>query len=297
MVFGQLSKAPVSVLILTFNEESNLPYALHSIAGWADQIVVVDSYSTDRTVEIARSYGADVYQNPFENFVQQRNWALTVPEYRNEWVLYIDADEQVTPELRAEIAEVLSTVPDDVAGFEMRRRFIFMGRWLRHGGYHIWLLRLFRRNRCRFVPSHQGGEYPVVEGKVWRLRYDLLHQDHRPLAQWIQNQNKDSTKVALALFEAGGRPIQAGLNPGEAIEGGMRTWLNRHIYARIPFWAKPIARFLTFYLLRGGFLDGWQGFAYCALHEFWYPLLVSLKLRELQTSEIARTHAEQSGWR
>ncbi|MEM3484235.1 MAG: glycosyltransferase family 2 protein [Candidatus Methanomethyliaceae archaeon] len=285
----------VTVLILTLNEEVNLPYALRSVVDWADQIIVVDSFSQDSTVEIAKSFGAEVYQNKFVNHVQQRNWALEVPKYRNEWVLYIDADEQVTPELRDEISK-LESVPDEVAGFEMRRRFVFLGRWLKHGGYYSWILRLLRLGRSRFVTSARAGEYAVVQGAVRRLHHDLLHQDHRSLAQWIQNQNKDSSKIALALYEAGGEIKAPELLPGEVQEGRFRAWVNR-ILQRLPIGLNPLLRFCLFYFVRMGFLDGWQGFAYCALHEFWMPLVISLKMREFPMSPYALEEARRSGWR
>jgi len=287
----------LTVLILTFNEEINLPYALGSVKDWANQIIVVDSYSEDRTIEIAESFGAEIYQNEFIDFTIQRNWALSKPKYKNEWVLYIDADEQVTDALKKEIDKVLENVAEDVSGFMMRRRFFFLGKWLRHGGYYIWLLRLFRRNKTRFVHSHQGGEYPVVRGKVKKLKNDILHIDHRPLSKWIQNQNKDSTKVALSLFRAKKRPLNIDFSSGEKIEGPLRTRLNKYIYSKIPLFLRPFIRLILFYFLKGSFLDGWQGFAYCFLHEFWYPLLVAIKFKELSFSKEAVKYAEKSGWR
>jgi glycosyltransferase involved in cell wall biosynthesis len=285
----------VTVLILTLNEEVNLPYALENVVGWAGQVIVVDSFSQDKTVEIAKSLGAEVYQNKFINHVQQRNWALEVPRYRNGWVLYIDADEQVTPELRAEISQ-LKSVPDEVAGFEMRRRFIFLGRRLKHGGYYPWLLRLLRLGRSRFVTSARAGEYAVVQGAVRRLQHDLLHQDHRSLAHWIQNQNRDSSKIALTLYEAGGEIKPPELLPGEIQEGRFRAWVNRTLQ-RLPLGINLLMHFFLFYVVRRGFLDGWQGFAYCALHEFWMPLAISLKMREFSQSPYALEEARRSGWR
>ena len=286
----------VTVLILTLNEEVNLPYALHSVAGWAEQIIVVDSFSCDRTVEIARSFGAEVYENKFVNHAQQRNWALEVPTYRHQWVLYIDADEQVTPELRDEIAAVLPTVPDEVAGFEMRRRFIFLGRWLKHGGFYLPVLRLLRLGRSRFVTSPRAGEYAVVEGKVRRLKNDLLHQDHHSLAQWIQNQNRDTSRVALALFEAGGKIKLAQLAEGETQEGRIRACLNQ-LLLKMPLAVNPLLRFSIAYFLRGGFLDGWQAFVYCVLHPYCHSLLVSAKMREFVQSPYALEEARHTSWR
>jgi len=286
----------LTVLILTLNEEVNLPHALRSVAGWADQIIVVDSFSHDRTVEIARSYGAIVYQNEFVNHVHQRNWALEVPKYLHEWVLYIDADEQVTPELRREIDQTLRTVSEQVAGFEMRRRYIFLGRWLKHGGSYLRTLRLLRLGRSRFVASARAGEYAVVQGKVERLINDLLHHDQRSLAQWIKNQNHDTSCMALKLFDAGGEIKPPRLGKREIQEGRIRAYLNR-LFFRMPLAVNPILRFLIAYFLRGGWLDGWQGFVFCALHPFCVNLLISVKMREFAQSPYALEEARHTRWR
>ena len=286
----------LTVHILTLNEEVNLPHALHSVAGWADQIIVVDSFSQDRTVEIARDFGAEVYQNKFITHVQQRNWALEHPTNRHDWVLYIDADEQVTPELREEIEQVLQDVPDEVGGFEMRRRYIFLGRWLKHGGWYPWMLRLLRVERSRFATSARGGEYAVVQGSISRLKHDFLHQDQRSLYQWIQNQNRDTSRMALSLFDAGGEIAAPKLAEGERQEGRVRALLNR-IAFRLPLGFSSFLRFIIAYVIRLGFLDGWQGFAFNVLHPFWVTLLIDLKKREYAQSSYALEEARRTPWR
>lgn len=288
--------APVSVLILTYNEEVNLPYALESVAGWAGQIVVVDSYSSDRTVEIAQSYGADVYQHAFESTCAQRNWSIKNPSFKYEWVLYIDADEQVTPQLREEIAHILPVVPDEVAGFLMRRRFVFMGRWLRYGGNYKWLLRLFRWNRCHFVEVGVL-EYPVVQGQVQRLKSDLIHHDRKSLSAWIQKQNSVSTKAALRRVEPEPHPARFLNSKEERVEGRLRACLNGLMSSRFPAIAEPFARFFWHYFFQLGFLDGWEGFAYSFLLEFWYPLVVGLKERELRSNPTILQEAREALWR
>ena len=286
----------LTVWMIVYNEETNLPFALESVVGWAEQVIVVDSFSQDRTVDIARSFGVEVYQNKFINHVQQRNWALEVPAHRHEWSLYIDADERVTPELRTEIGTVLVRVPDEVAGFEMRRRWMYLGRYLRHSGPYPWVLRLLRHGRSRFVPSARGAEYAMVQGKILRLRSELLHQDNRSLTRWIRNQNLDSTKVALALLEAGGPIALSNATPGEKQEGRWRA-LGHRVLQKLPLGLHSLALFLYAYLFRRGFLDSWQGLAWCLLHEFGHSFLVDLKLREFAHSAMALEEAKQLGWR
>ena len=191
-------KAPVSVLVPTMDEELNLPECLDSIA-WADEVFVVDSFSQDRTVEIARARGAHAVQHPFETYARQKNWALDTVPLRHEWVLILDADERVTPELRAEIKSLLAGGPA-CAGFYVNRRLIFLGRWIRHAGwYPSWNLRLFQHRLGRYEdrPVH---EHVVLEGRVGYLRHDLLHLDRRPLEAFIARHNRYSTLEAEARF-------------------------------------------------------------------------------------------------
>ena len=136
---------PLAVIILTFNEELSLPNAIKSVKGWVQQIFILDSFSTDRTVEIARNLGVEVYQHPFESFTQQRNWALNNLSIKNEWVLFLDADEYLPAEMKEEVSHAIETVPDTVSGFFTGMRFVFLGRGLKHGDIYRSLIRLFRK--------------------------------------------------------------------------------------------------------------------------------------------------------
>ncbi|HDM78191.1 MAG TPA: hypothetical protein ENG51_17280 [Deltaproteobacteria bacterium] len=197
--------------------------------------------------------------------------------------------------MRDEISSI-KDLPDNVSGFEMRRRFYFLGRWLKHGGYYGWVLRLLRRGRSRFVFSARAGEYAVIRGEKRKLNSDLLHVDQRSFTHWIQNQNRDSTKIALSLFEAGGRIRMPDLDSNEVQEGRFRAIANK-IQMALPLGVGLLLRFLYFYLVRGGLLDGWQGFAYCFLHEFWFPLLIELKMREFPNNAYALEEAKRLTWR
>ncbi len=289
--------APLTVIIPTYNEELNLPYALASIKGWTDQIIVVDSYSTDKTCEIAQSHRAEVCQHRYENMAAQRMWALEQLSIKHEWVFNLDADEQLTPELKREIEVILPTVSHDVAGFMIRRKHIFMNRWMKHGGDYIWLLRLVQRSRCRVVKTTMVNEHTIVDGKVLKLRYDLLHLNQKTLTEWIERQNKGSLKFTLKIRQEKGLLDPPDLKPGEHIEGSVRTWLNYNIYGRLPLSLRPFARFFLNYFLRGGFLDGWQGFVYHTINDFLYPFFVYAKYKELHESQHAQMLAENSKWR
>jgi glycosyltransferase involved in cell wall biosynthesis len=266
-------KVDVAVIVLTFNEEANLQRTLDSV-GWAKKIFVVDSFSTDRTLEIARLSGAIVYQHPFEHFATQRNWALDNLPIEAEWVLFLDADEQVTQELEDEITSKIETIHSRVSGFYINRRFIFLGRSLKHGGYsNNWVLRLVRHREATVL---KGGiwEYVNVTGTTEYLKAPMLHEDRKGLKYWIDKHNQYSSAEARSSDK-----FEIVADVGE-VEGRRRLWVKRYVYNRLPPIGKAALSFLYRYVLRLGFLDGKTGFVYYFLHDLWYPLLVAAKKDE-----------------
>ena len=269
---------PVSVLVPTLDEELNLPECLDSVA-WADEVFVVDSYSHDRTLEIAHGRGAHVVQHPFESYSRQKNWALDTLPFRNEWVLIVDADERVTPELRCEIAAILPTA--ECAGYYLNRRVVFLGRWIRHAGwYPNWNLRLFRHRLGRY-DGREVHEHVVLNGPVGYLRNDLLHLDRRGLEAFVARHNRYSTLEAAARFKAErDAPDRARLPVGLLASPVQRKrFVRERVWPRVP--AKPLALFVYMYVLRRGFLDGRAGLALCVFHAF-QEFMVGLKLAELR---------------
>jgi glycosyltransferase involved in cell wall biosynthesis len=279
-------RAPVSVLVPTLDEELNLPDCLDSVA-WADEVFVVDSYSRDRTVEIARERGAQVVQHAFESYSRQKNWALDTLPFRNAWVLIVDADERVTPELRCEMETVLPNA--DCAGYYLNRRVIFLGTWIRHAGwYPNWNLRLFRHQLGRY-DGREVHEHVILNGPVGYLRNDLLHLDRRGLEAFVARHNRYSTLEAAARFKAEcDAPDRARL-PVSLLASPVqrKRFLRERVWPRVP--AKPLVLFVYMYLLRRGFLDGRAGLALCVFHAF-QEFMVGLKLAELRrlSSERAR---------
>ena len=275
-------KAPVAVVILTYNEEANLPYALASVTDWARQVFVVDSFSTDRTLEIAKSHGAEVFQHPFEHWATQRNWAIDTLPTKSPWTLFLDADESVTEDLAEEISRELPRTPDDVAGYYLDRRFFFLGRCLKHGGYRPnWVLRLVRANRTRVVPAGDR-EYFHVNGKTLSLSGNLLHEDRRGLDFWIAKHNRISN---MAVTHMRTRGAQSGNGTGSSKEGHLRNWLRANALERFPALLRPFGMFIYRYFLRLGFFDGKEGAIYYFLHDFWYPFLIAAKTFEAGRDE------------
>lgn len=250
------SKLPISAVIITRNEESRLAACLDSVA-FAAEIMVVDSGSTDKTVEIALQYGARVFRQEWLGFGRQKQFAVSCAAH--DWVLCLDADERVSTELRASIEE---TMRNPVFGaYRFPRRNRFMGRWLFHGeGYPDWSLRLFHRAHARWSEDAVH-EKVLVDTTIGALSGDLLHESEETLESYLAKQNRYTTLQAEALHGQGKR---AGI--GQLL-------------------ASPLLRFVKFYLVRRGFLDGLPGLVHIAIGCF-NSFAKYAKLRELNNKEM-----------
>jgi glycosyltransferase involved in cell wall biosynthesis len=268
----------VSVVILTFNEERNLPHALASVTGWAGRIFVFDSYSTDRTIEIARAAGCSVLQHRFENFGRQRNAALDELPLDTEWVLFLDADERLTDEFKFEVARVLAARPA-ADGFYCKRKLLWMGRWIRRGYYPVWILRLFRRGKAR-CEDRSVNEHLIVDGAVDFIDADFLHEDRNGLGRWVEKHNGYATREAVELLE-GDRGGEIEANPF-GTQAERKRWLRKRVWDRLPPLVRPFGYFGYRYFARGGFLDGRAGLAYHVMQGLWFPLLIDLKYLEMK---------------
>lgn len=282
-----LEKLPLSVIVLTFNEEQNIGPCLESIVPWAQEVFVVDSGSTDRTLEIVSKYGAQVLTHPFKNYSHQRNWAQDNVPLSHEWVFHIDADERVSPELVDRLHELFaetSLSTQDYAGFLVRRKIIFFGRAIIHGGlYPTYHCRIFRRlaGRCE---DREYDQHFLVDGRTSLIEADLLELTATSLFSWTARHNKWAQMEARELKGLGGDASVAvqGKLHGSPIE--RRRWLRSSVYARTPMFFRAFLYFITRYLLRGGFLDGMPGLIYHGLQGFWFRFYVDACCYELQHS-------------
>jgi glycosyltransferase involved in cell wall biosynthesis len=266
---------PISVIILTYNEVANIIKALDSVVGWAQEVFIVDSYSTDSTVDIVLSRTADgvkVVQHPFENYSKQWNWAIDSLPISTAWTLKLDADERVTPELRFEVERFIREARQDVEGVYFKPLFYFMDKPLRYGGisnnYH---LRMWRTGKAAFE-NRPINEHALVEGKTVKLQSYVAHHDCKSLSDWIEKHNRYSSLEALALINGNVtgdiRPRLWGSPPER------RMWL-RSLSRYVPF--RHLVYFLYRYAFRLGFLDGLPGFRYAFLHScyrYWIDLKV-----------------------
>jgi glycosyltransferase involved in cell wall biosynthesis len=287
MSVGQ-SKIPVSVLIPAKNEEFNLPACLESVQR-ADEVFVVDSQSTDRSIKISEDFGANVVQFKFNgSWPKKKNWSLENLPFRNEWVLIVDCDERITPELWAEIEQKIQNPEYD--GYYLNRRVYFLGKWIRYGGkYPDWNLRLFKHKLGRYenlntedVPNtgdNEVHEHVVLTGKVGYLDNDMLHIDFRDIYHWLARHNRYSNweaRVYYNLLTGKGDDGTIGANLwGDTVQ---RKRFLKKIWVKLPF--KPFLRFILFYFIRLGFLDGKPGYIYARLLSQ-YEYQIEVKLYEL----------------
>jgi glycosyltransferase involved in cell wall biosynthesis len=281
------ARIPISAIILTYNEEQNLPDCLRSLHGWIDQILIVDSGSTDRTLEIAQHFRADISQHSFETHARQWAWALQHLPIRHDWVLGLDADQRVTGALRAELGTYFGQQAAqlaDIAGIYIKRRQIFRGAWIRHGGYYPkYLLKLFRRDQVFLDEQDLMDHHFYVRGKTLRLHHDLVedNQKEHSIAFWIEKHNRYA--VLHAQEELKRRraqhtwPLRAALlgNPDQRV-----VWLKQR-WDALPLYVRPFLYFFGRYVILLGLLDGKQGFIFHFLQAFWYRLLVDIHLDEL----------------
>lgn len=266
---------PISLIVLTNNEELHLERCLRSAYGFVSQIIVVDSGSTDRTLEVAKKFGANILTHPFKNQAEQFNWALENADIKGDWVLRLDADEYLTPELAKEIPEAVEHAPEGVSGFFMKRRVYFMGRWIRHGDYYPrWFMRLFRKGKGKSEARDMDEHLVVIDGKTVRLKDDFIDENLKELYWWTQKHNDFSSREVKAMMKG-----QA--NEGNTAEDKKRT-SRKGFYMRLPLFFRAWWYFTYRYVFRGGFLDGKPGLIFHFLQGFWYRFLIDAKFYEAQ---------------
>lgn len=278
-------RAPLAAVVLTFNEERNIAACLASVADWAEQVFVVDSGSTDATTTIALNFGASVVSHAFETHARQWNWALRTLPIRSEWVLALDADQRVTPELATEIQGTLAMQPA-ADGFYLRRRQIFRGRWIRHGGYYPkYLLKLFRRGKGSADEEELVDHHFRVAGPTARMRADLIEQNENEweICAWTARHARYARLQAeeelrrLRALPANTLAARLFGSPDERV-----LWVKTRIWSRLPLYLRPFLYFAYRYFLRCGFLDGKEGLVFHFLQACWYRLLVDINLEELR---------------
>ncbi len=275
----------ITTIILTYNEEINIEHSINSVKEWSD-VFVVDSFSKDKTCEIATSLGTKVVKKEFESYAKQRNWSIKNEPFGNEWILFLDADEVIFEELKNEILKTIKTTNLD--GFYLKRRFYFMDRWIRFGGiYPTWILRLFKKDKGTF--ERDINEHLNLKGTIGYLKNDFADINRKGIKDWIEKHNKYSTFEALELLNFEKRKKEKKKDEMAKFFGSQaerKRWIREYIWNPLmPPLVRPFFYFFYRYFFKLGFLDGKAGFIYCFLQGLWFPFLIDVKYLEMKRNQ------------
>ena len=289
--------ADITAIILTLNEEKNIRECIGSIQNLVKRIVVVDSFSTDKTVEIAKELGAEVLQHEFINQAQQFIYATDTLDIQTKWILRLDADERFTQETAAELEELTAKhADDDVNGIVVRFEVSFMGKPLRHGGiYPIKVLRIFKTGKAHMEVRSMDEHIVVNEGRSIEMKNDCLHRDFKSLYAWVERHNKYSNHEMLDYLN------RENTQEGVALHGSakFKRFVKFKIYYKLPMGFRAHLYYWYRYYFKLGFLDGKEGKIFAFLQAYWYRFLVDAKIYEqkkllkLQQAQTAQSEKEE----
>jgi glycosyltransferase involved in cell wall biosynthesis len=274
----------IVAVILAFNEEMHLGRCIDSVKAIGADALVVDCFSKDATLDIARARGAKIVQRKWINYATQFNWALTQVDLDTDWILRIDADEYLTPELVSQIRTTLPKLGSGIEGVYFGRRMSFQGRLIRHGGvFPIKVLRLFRfgKGQCE---NRWMDEHIKVAGPTVNLKGELIDDNLNSLTWWTDKHNKYACREVVDLLNLKYHfmPHDTVASLRNSSQAGVKRWLKEEVYARLPRGFRAFAYFLYRYIVRLGFLDGQSGTAFHFLQGFWYRYLVDAKVVEVE---------------
>jgi glycosyltransferase involved in cell wall biosynthesis len=290
-----VKKVPVSFLIPIKNEAANLPRCLASIL-WAEEIFIVDSQSSDNSAKIAAEHNAKVVQFHFNGrWPKKKNWALENLPFKHDWVFILDADEVLRPEAADEIDQIVRAPNNPINGYWINRRFMFMGRWLKHAYYPNWNLRLLRHKLGRYEKltdsetnsgDNEVHEHIIIQGQTARLKCEMDHYAFPNIETFVEKHNRYSNWEAHVTLERQ-------LNQSPQLQNQNVNWRRKlkALSQRLPF--RPLQRFLYVYLYQRGFLDGVEGYYFARLHAY-YEFLCVAKTRELKIRSESIAHRAKS---
>jgi glycosyltransferase involved in cell wall biosynthesis len=273
----------MSVIILTRDEEIHIERAIRSLVPLSVNVFVVDSYSSDRTVEIASKLGARVVEHEFVNYAQQFQWALENLPIETDWIMRLDADEILTPELVQEIATRLPQLRAETGGIVLKLGYIFMNRKIAHGGRWLKLMRIFRRGAAR-IEQRWMDEHMVLQlGSTVTFENRMYDSNLKDLSFFTDKHNRYATREAIDVINKQYRLFKTEEyleTSSTSLQASGKRWIKETIYNHLPFWLGPLGYFVFRYFFLLGFLDGGEGLIYHFLQGFWYRFLVGAKVEE-----------------
>lgn len=265
----------ITLIILTYNEELHLQRCLESVKNLAERIIIVDSFSTDKTCEIAQQFGAEVIQRKFVNQAEQFQWALENTNISTEWVFRLDADEYILPELYQEIKEKLNHLPQEITGINLKRRLYFQSSWIKHGGFYpLRLLRIWRNGAAVMEQKMMDEHTVLMHGKSIDFDHDFVDENLSSLVKWTEKHNNYSTREAIMRLDAQYHFLeqkQQNLHKS-----------NKQFYLKLPLFLRAFVYFCYRYFIKLGLLDGRNGLIWHVLQGFWYQFLVDAKIAQVE---------------
>lgn len=278
---GIKMSADITAIILTKNEEVNIGDCIESIKKVVKRIVVIDSYSTDKTIEIAKKYGAEVYRHSFENYAKQYNYGVEVARIKTIWTLRIDADERFTPDSAKELEKICNAnIKTNVNGIILRFKKNFLGKDLYHGGVYPWKKMNCYKTKYGSIENRNMDEHIILSsGKTIEMKQDCLHFDFKNLEYFINKHNWYSSRETVDYFEH----LEKKKSKSEL---DFKTWLKMRVYYKLPLGMRAHVYYIYRYYILGGFLDGKPGKIYAFLQAYWYRYLVDAKIYECETMNI-----------
>ncbi|MBR9911297.1 MAG: glycosyltransferase family 2 protein [Gammaproteobacteria bacterium] len=280
-------KNSISVIILTFNEEVHIKRCIESLLPLVENIFIVDSFSKDRTVEIATSLGGKVYQRKWKNYADQFQWGLDNCAIDTEWVMRMDADEYIEQDLIDELPKVLASTNSEVSGFYIRRKYFFLGKWVRHGAvYPLNLLRVWRTGKGR-IEDRWMDEHIVLSGtgKTVQLNGHIVDDNLNNTRWWTDKHNKYADREMIDILDRKYLLFSSDdalKSNQESSQAKIKRVVKEGVYNRLPVFIRPLLYFLYRYFVRLGFLDGVRGFAFHFFQGYWYRSLVDLRVFEAE---------------
>jgi glycosyltransferase involved in cell wall biosynthesis len=273
----------LSVIILTNNEAKHIERCIRSLLPITDKIFIIDSFSTDNTVALAEQSGATVIQNPWVSYAFQFNFGIQNNPFQTKWLMRMDADEYITPELARELQTSLAAIPENTSGLYIKRRVVFMDQWINHGGYYpIWLLRIWRRGLGVCEELWMDEHIKLSSGTTAQLQHDIVDHNLNNLTWWTQKHNNYAIREVIDLLN-----IKYNFGNKETVTPDFwgsqeqRTRFLKIKYANLPLFTRPFLYFLFRFIVKGGFLDGKKGLIWHFLQGFWYRFLVDAKIYEV----------------
>ena len=276
----------LEIIILTYNEEIHIERCITSLKSLTPKITVVDSYSTDRTIELAQYLGATVVQHQWKNYADQFQWGLDRFSSGSDWVMRMDADEYLEPDLQEEIPHLLESISSDVIGVYIKRKVFFHGQWIRRGGFYPQtLLRIWRRGFGK-VEQRWMDEHIILpsDAKTVTAKGHLVDDNHKGITFWIDKHNNYATREAIDLLNYKYHFIDQdkGLLAMDDNQAKRKRIIKEKVYAKLPLGLRAFLYFIYRYFISLGFLDGINGFVWHFLQGFWYRLLVDIKIYEIE---------------